>query len=135
MAWPSDVRRSDLRIEYMRGSGPGGQNVNKVNSACRITHLPTGIQAESRTFRDQPQNRKAAFLRLAERLLPMMREAIAPQLPLEREWRQNVVRSYDVENHRTADRRVEGVWRTEDVLDGELGDIHVAILTRSDGPD
>ncbi len=39
------LNKSDLKVEYMRGTGPGGQNRNKRETACRITHLPTGIQS------------------------------------------------------------------------------------------
>ncbi len=45
MAWPNTVRKDDLKIEFYRGSGPGGQHRNKTSSACRITHKITGISA------------------------------------------------------------------------------------------
>ncbi len=58
---------SDLKIEYMRGTGPGGQHRNKTESACRITHLPTGISAYA-DERSQHHSRKLAMKTLENRL-------------------------------------------------------------------
>ena len=51
----------DLRIDVMRSSGPGGQHVNKTESAVRVTHVPTGMSAIAREERSQALNRKLAF--------------------------------------------------------------------------
>ncbi len=59
---------NDLRIERMRASGPGGQHVNKTETAVRITHLPTGIRAVAQEERSQYLNRKLAMRRLNELL-------------------------------------------------------------------
>ncbi len=50
----------DVKVDYMRSSGPGGQNVNKVESGVRLTHLPTGINVKCTVSRDQQQNLKLA---------------------------------------------------------------------------
>jgi peptide chain release factor len=59
-SWPMN----DLKFEAMRATGPGGQNVNKVSTAVRLTHLPTGIAVTAREERSQHANRKLALARL-----------------------------------------------------------------------
>ncbi len=58
----------DVRWETMRASGPGGQHVNRTESAVRVTHLPTGIQAVAAEERSQHRNRKLALARLAQKI-------------------------------------------------------------------
>ena len=59
-----DFRDSDIKIEITKASGPGGQHVNKTESAVRVTHLPTGITASSSEERSQHMNKKLALARL-----------------------------------------------------------------------
>lgn len=56
----------DCRVETFRAGGPGGQNQNKRDTACRIHHDPSGAVGESRTHRTQLENKRAAFRRMAE---------------------------------------------------------------------
>ena len=65
---PIEIRDIDIRFQSMRSSGPGGQNVNKVESAVRATHIPTGISVVVQTSRDQSMNRKIAYQHLIDRL-------------------------------------------------------------------
>lgn len=58
----------DVQCETMRASGPGGQHVNRTESAVRVTHLPTGIQASASEERSQRRNRKLALTRLSGKL-------------------------------------------------------------------
>lgn len=58
------ITKKDFRIDTFRAGGKGGQNQNKVESGVRITHIASGVSAESREYRDQPQNKKAAFMKL-----------------------------------------------------------------------
>lgn len=59
---------SDLRHSYVKGSGPGGQKINKTNSAAQLTHLPTGIVVKSQATRSRSQNHMIAKRILAEKV-------------------------------------------------------------------
>jgi len=63
-----EIKETDLKIEFYRGSGPGGQHRNVTDSAVRIRHLPTGIVAQASENRSQTRNREMAMKRLAEAL-------------------------------------------------------------------
>ena len=129
------VRPEDLKLESFRSSGPGGQNVQKVSSAVRLTHLPTGIVVTCQNERSQHQNREFAKRILLARLLARQNAQRAEELAkirgerLKPEWG-NQIRSYvlhpyqSVKDHRTN-------WqssKTEAVLNGELDEFIEAYL-------
>lgn len=60
------ITKNDFDVQTFRSGGKGGQNQNKVESGVRIIHRASGAVGESREYRDQPQNKKAAFRRLVE---------------------------------------------------------------------
>jgi len=127
----ADLRRieipdKDLKIEFFRSSGPGGQNVNKVETAVRIVHLPTGITATSQVERSQAQNRERAMNLLQAKLLKLMEDSQIKELDKLRvkvkpEWG-NQIRSYVLHPYKLVKDHRTGIETTqaEKVLDGEL---------------
>jgi ribosome-associated protein len=79
------VLKKQVIIETYRSSGPGGQRKNKVETAVRLKHLPSGITVVATEHRSQSENRKLAFERLRERLIKLnrpKRRRIATSLPV-----------------------------------------------------
>jgi len=73
-------RIQDIRVEYYRSRGPGGQRKNKKETAVRIRHIPTGITVIATEFRSQVRNRQLALERLRERLERLKRKK-RPRIP------------------------------------------------------
>ena len=122
-----EVRPDDLKMDFFRSSGPGGQNVQKVASAVRLTHLPTGVVVTCQTERSQHQNREYAMRILRARLLDRQNRERADELARLRgervapEWGHQI-RSYvlhpykSVKDHRTNYQSTN----PDAVLDGDL---------------
>ena len=121
------VRSEDIKLDFFRASGPGGQNVQKVASAVRLTHIPSGIVINCQNERSQHQNREFAMRILRARLLELQNQQRAQEVAKLRgervtpEWG-NQIRSYvlhpykSVKDHRTNHQSTN----PEKVLDGDL---------------
>ena len=72
----SELNEKDISFQTMRSTGPGGQNVNKVNSAVRAIHTPTGVQVVAMDSRSQHQNKKLAIARLKEKVMEANRQQL-----------------------------------------------------------
>ena len=122
-----EIKPEDLRIDTFRSSGAGGQNVNKRETAVRITHIPTGIAVAVQTQRSQPQNREKAMQILASKLhaLQLKKEegelAKIKKIKKSAEWGSQI-RSYVLHPYKMVkDHRTEyETSQVEKVLDGDL---------------
>ncbi len=122
-----EIRPEEVQVETARSSGPGGQNVNKRETAIRIVHIPTGLVVESQTQRSQQQNKERAFEILAAKLYQQKEAKRQEELAGLKgkasaiEWGSQI-RSYVLHPYRMVkDHRTEQeTSKAEAVLEGEL---------------
>ena len=131
------IKPQDLKIETFRASGPGGQYVNRRESAVRITHIPSGIVISCQSERTQVQNRENALAILEARLLKLQEEKQEKEIQnirksqIGRMERSEKIRTYNFPQDRVTDHRIKKTWHNiEEILSGNLDPI-IEGLTRN----
>ena len=130
-----DISDNDLRIDTYRSSGSGGQSVNTMDSAVRITHLPTGVTVSMQDEKSQLKNKNKAMRVLRSRLLAMEQEkADAEASDLRQSQvstgdRSEKIRTYNYKENRVTDHRIGlTIHKLDRVLAGELDELSDAIV-------
>ncbi len=125
---------NDLKVDTYKASGPGGQNVNKRETAIRITHLPTGTVVTSQTERSLAQNKENAMSILEARIMEKLEKERVAKLKKERASqvtssdRSEKIRTYNFPQNRITDHRIQKSWHNiEIILNGEIDPIVKAL--------
>ena len=131
-----EISPADLRIDIFRSSGPGGQSVNTTDSAVRITHVPTGIVAQSQDEKSQHKNKARAMKVLKARVYEQVLEARKAEEANQRRGmvgtgdRSERIRTYNFPQGRVTDHRIGlTLYKLDQVMQGALGELTEALLT------
>ncbi|MCL6098939.1 MAG: peptide chain release factor 1 [Bacteroidetes bacterium] len=125
-----NIDPNDLRIDVYRSGGAGGQNVNKVETAIRITHIPTGLVVQCQDERSQLKNRQKAMKVLKARLYDMkLREqnseiAAQRKLMVKSGDRSDKIRTYNFPQNRVTDHRIGlTLYNLSEIIEGEIAEL------------
>jgi peptide chain release factor 1 len=132
-----NINPDDLKMEFFHSRGAGGQNVNKVATAVRITHLSTGMVASCQDDRSQIRNRMKAMEVLRARLLALEQQKQSESIDKERQMqvgsgqRAEKIRTYNFPQNRVTDHRINlSFHNLQQILDGALDEVIEALISK-----
>ncbi len=125
-----EINPSELKIDVFRSGGAGGQNVNKVETAIRITHLPSGLVVQCQDERSQLKNRQKAMKVLRARLYDLKSKEQMSEIAAKRKLmvgsgdRSDKIRTYNFPQNRMTDHRIGlTLYNLSDIINGDLKDL------------
>lgn len=134
------INPAEFEMEYSRSGGKGGQNVNKVETAVRIVHRPTGLDVRSTNERSQLANREKAMMILTAKLQQLEEEKEAKKYAGERKEqigtgdRSEKIRTYNFPQDRVTDHRIKKSWHNlPKIMEGGIGEVIESIESRETG--